>query len=142
MIVVRNEYSAADGELRIHATGEPAFGGSRRDRREMDHEFGSLAAAPAARLDTTAVQVDEPLGEGESDPESGIGPLVRSVELGEGLEDVIEHFRRNAHAIITNAHHRVLVCGAQRYLDLAAWRRVLHGIVEDVRNDLSEPDAV
>src|SRR6185437_8387226 len=108
----------------------------------MDQEFGSLAAARASGLDASLMQLDEPLGERESDPESAVGVLERPVELGEGLEDVLQHFRRNPHAAIPNAHDRVSILGAQRDLDPASRWRVFDGVMKNVRYDLSEPDAI
>src|SRR6185437_1892179 len=94
------------------------------------------------RLDPSLMQLDQPLGERQSDSEPAVGTLVRPVELCEWLEDVLQHFRRNAHAVVANAHDRLTIFRAQPDLDLSSRWRVFDRVVKDVRDDLSESDAI
>jgi hypothetical protein len=130
---------------------DPAPGGRgcRRDRRrrrlrghrpdrQADHDLGATADPLAARLDGPSVQLDEPPGHGQSDPEPGAPALARRPDLLEQGEDAPEHLRRDARAGVPHAELGDVRGAREPDVELSPGRRVLHGVVQHVGDHLEE----
>src|SRR5215469_2460236 len=107
----------------------------------MNEELRSFATAGASGLDASLMELDESLRQRESDSEAGVGPLVGSVELREGLEDLLQHFRRNPDAVVANGNDCLPVVSIQHDLDPASRRGVFDGVVQNVRHFLIQEAA-
>ena len=88
------------------------------------------------------MQVDQPAGQRESDAETAVRAVGRLVALNEEVEDVRQAIFGDANASVAHADvdHPVVTTG--RDLDLPAGRGELRGVVQDVGDDLDEPDAI
>ena len=113
----------------------------RCDDGQLEHELAAVADARAARLDRSAVQLDELAHEREADPEAVLA-IERPVDAREEIEDLGELLGRNADAVVFHGHPEHVVRRADRHLDSAARRRVLGRIADQVGEDLHEPLAV
>src|SRR4029078_10610672 len=81
------------GVLRVH--GKP------------DPERGALALALAARLDRSAVQVDQLLHDREPEPEPAEAARRRRVGLAEAIEEMRQEVRADPDARIADLEHRM-----------------------------------
>ena len=110
--------------------------------REAHHDGGAPPFAGAQRGDVSPVQLDEMTHDGEPQAEPAAGPLRRRVRLPEALEHVGQEPRRDALPAVAHAHLHVRVHAAQVHLDVAAARRELDGVREQVPDHLLEPFGV
>jgi hypothetical protein len=116
----------------------------RRKRRRFQRErqtqadFGAAAWPVAMRFHAALMHFDDRLDERQSDAEPGIGPFRRAIDPCKHLKDAVEHIGRNADSAIADGYQdvaRVAACGKP---NISAARRVLGGIVEQIRQDLRE----
>ena len=126
-------------------------GGGRRRRRlaedrQADDELAAVAEALAVRLDAAAVQLHQPVDEGEADAEPAVRAIQRAGGLHEKIEDARQQFRVDAHAVVAHADDDLGRLGADGTLgaerDVAAVAAVFAGVAEEVAKDLLEPGGV
>ena len=101
-----------------------------------------LAAAPpprARRRDGAAVQLDEPLHQRQPEAEAPARAVERLRLLHEQIEDALQQVGPDALAGIPHAQHGVAVGPLDDHPHLAAGRRVLERIVDQVPDHLLEP---
>ena len=103
----------------------------------LDDEPGALAEL-ALGPDRPLVDEDDLPGQGQPDARALLGPGLRSVDLGETVEDPLEHVGRDADAGVLDRHGHgvVLVLDVDR--DLAALGGELEGVGQQVEDDLLE----
>src|SRR5258705_8714902 len=106
-----------------------------RDRQQ--HRERRPPTHVAAYLDGAAVSLDDGLDEAEAEPETALGAALVAAE--EPIEDPRELIGRNAWPGVPHAKERGVHGAADLDVHAAAGRRVLHGVVEEVRGDLLEP---
>jgi len=111
-------------------------------RREAEEELAALAEALAARMNGSAVQLDQPSGEREADALPALGAIERRLDLPEHLEDPAEVFLGDADAGVPHAHGDLVAFAPRAQGNRAVSRRVLRRIDQDVGKDLGEADQV
>ena len=92
--------------------------------------------------DAPAVHLDELLDHGQPDAQPPLGPGRRTVPLGEQVEDAREQVGPDADARVGHPDDRVARLPRGLHLDPAARLGVLGRVVEQVDQDLLEPDRV
>ena len=110
--------------------------------RQRHGEGRALALAGALGPDAAAVHLDELLDDGEPQAQAAVPPRRAGVGLAEAVEDVREELGLDAHAGVDDADLDVRVDPLQEHLHLAALGRELHGVGEQVPDDLLEPGEV
>jgi hypothetical protein len=123
--------------------GRPGIGGvtARRRcvhvdlRRQMDLELGARLSFVAECADGAAVELDEPFGDREAQPEPALLPARASIRLTERLEDVGQEFGIDAVARVAHGDHETLA-PFERDRHLAFRRREFDRIGEQVPDDL------
>src|SRR5690606_18591986 len=110
--------------------------------REKDHELAPLAVPLAPRLDGPAVEMDEIPHQGEPDPKTAASAAVPSVDLGEHVEDPLQHLGRDSDPVVLHRDADGSFVGFDGEPDPTAWARVLRGVVEQVREDLCQSDGI
>src|SRR5690606_28424211 len=118
------------------------FGRRDVDRRQADDELTAPVGTFAARLDATAMHLDEAPGECETDAKATAGAVVGVIELREQIEHLVELRRRNADAIGPDADHSLCTLSPHSHTDEAFRRGVLRGVVENVRKYLQKTNAI
>ena len=103
----------------------------------LDDEPGA-AAELALRADGPLVDEDDLPGQGQPDPRALLGPGLGPVDLGEAVEDRLEHVGRDADPRVLDGHGHGLVLVLDVDRDLAALVRELQGVGEQVEDDLLE----
>ena len=88
------------------------------------------------------MQFDEPAHESQANAQSPLRAIEAPIDLREELEDVGKQFRRNANARIANLDDDAIVRDRRGERDLPAGLGILRGVVQEVRENLSEPDAI
>ena len=88
------------------------------------------------------MHLDELLDHGQADAQPALGAGQRAVALGEQVEDAREQIGRDADAGVADADDGVALVEAGVQLDPAARLGVLGRVVEQVDDDLLEPDRV
>ncbi len=85
------------------------------------------------------MQIDEVMHERQADTETAVRPRAAAVRLPEALEDVRQ--RSGWNALPRVAHHDldVEVAAAELELHHAAGGRELHGVLQQVADDLAQP---
>src|SRR6185436_11350925 len=106
--------------------------------RQPNQEFTPAPDAAALHLDPAAVQLDQLFRESQSDPETLLDPLCQSMALGEHLEDAGHLIHGNPDPVVANAHECVAPLSYEADRDPPARVRVLHRVVKEVREDLSQ----
>ena len=85
-----------------------------RAEREADREHAAPAGSFARRLDAAAVQVDEPLHQGEADAEPRRRPVEPGLALHEQVEDPRQEIGGDAGAGVLHAEHGQAVPASRR----------------------------
>ncbi|KAF1858502.1 hypothetical protein Lal_00015019 [Lupinus albus] len=123
----------------------PITAGQIRFSRTPGERDGERAAAPragAGGVDVAAVQFDELAHEGEAQAQAAL----RAVERARGLREQVEHDGQqvgaDAVAVVAHGEEGLAVGGVQFHLDVAALRRVLGRVGEQVRDHLHEARVV
>src|SRR5262245_12322858 len=137
-IVLTPGTSRPDREIR----GPGSVGPSSLDRphgqRELERaSLADLALAP----DAAAVHLDEAFRKGE--PEAGpLALLGASFRLLKLLEDAIQILGGDARAAVGDRNPHLAVHPRRADVDLAALRSELHGVREQIEDDLPDPALV
>src|SRR5262245_55746126 len=92
--------------------------------------------------DAAAVHLDEPLDEMQSDPESGMRSIERTIDLREHLEDAGAFVDRNADARVADDHHGIVAVTLDDNGDASPGFGVLARIVEQVAEHLTEASGI
>src|SRR5918997_967944 len=111
-------------------TGEWPFG-------EVDEE-GRAPADLALHRDVAAVHLDDLLADGEPEAATPGRPRAVFVHPVEALEELIEVFRRDADARVSDAHGHPGGVVLHGDVNPVAGVRVLYGVVQQVEEDLVE----
>src|SRR5262245_49298428 len=117
----------------------------RRDHRRLhrhwkpDDELAASAVSLASRFDRTAVHLHEPPDKRQTDAETTLCVVERSIELREHVEDRIELLRRDADAVVRDGDDRLRAVANGIDPDLSAGSRVLDAVVEQIAEHLREP---
>src|SRR5690606_4079346 len=112
---------------------------ARAEQWERNDEFAAFTPAFAVSVDRATVQLDEPLRDGQSEPEAVprlAGPLLA---LHEHLENAREERRLDADTVVGDAHPSLVADGLELDVDASARFGVLRRVGEDVRERLREP---
>ena len=111
-------------------------------QRQPHHELAAAARPVTGGPNRAAVQFDQIANQGQADAHAAFGPLQRGMGLYKQIEHRLQHVLRNAFPRIAHTDlDRVSVrLHAQR--DLAARRRVLGRIGQQVSQDLQQPRGV
>ena len=116
---------------------------------EGHRELASRTVALTVNVDRAAVERDQIAHECQADAESRLRPLQRYIALHEHVEDLRQHVRRDADSGIANPNAH-LIRRLRRWLadrfrdqpDVAAWRRELDRIVQQIDEDLRQADRI
>src|SRR4051812_1745890 len=65
-------------------------------------------------------------------------PIIRTVDLHEGIEDQIEIFRADSDTAVFNGNRQTPRINSKTHVDMSATRRELNGIADEVHNNLPE----
>ena len=136
--VVLDDQDPAEANQCGFAIDEPFGGFGLSTGRQAYDELASGAQSSAIGRHGSAVQFDEFLHQGESDAHAAIRAVASSAGLHKQIKDAVQHVGWNAVAGVADAEHDVLSFGLHRKPDLAAGRRVFHGVVQQVDLDLLE----
>jgi hypothetical protein len=93
-------------------------------------------------LHPAAVHLDQPADEAQPDAKPALLPLQRPTDLREYLEDGSQLLRRDAHAVVLDAHDGVAPVPLDGQPDVSARRGVAGAVVEQVGEHLRQPGAV
>ena len=93
--------------------------------------WGPVAGSPA-EIDVAAVSLDQLAGDGQAESQAAVPARGRAVPLAERLEDVFDLRRRHAARRIGDENEHLLAGLTEARAHLAASRRVLDRVVEDV----------
>jgi hypothetical protein len=104
------------------------------DRQRHD-ERRPLAFAGALRPDGAAVHLGEVLDDGEPQAQAVVPSRRAAVGLAEAVEDVGEELGLDAHAGVDDADLQMRIDPLEEHLHLAALRRELDGIGEQIPDD-------
>src|SRR5476651_1634950 len=77
-------------------------------QREAHHKLRTGAHTAASPLHLTAVQLDQPLNQGQADAQSTLRELGGSFHLGKHVEYIRQRIGRNSDAGISNHNQRLL----------------------------------
>ncbi|MCY1213798.1 hypothetical protein D9M72_255950 [compost metagenome] len=88
------------------------------------------------------MQLDQALDQRQADAQPALRGLRRAADLHEHLEDRAQHVGCKAGAVVAHLDHRDALLRAQHDADRSAGRRVLGGVVEQVREHLREPHRI
>jgi hypothetical protein len=125
-------------ERRSAAPGGEAFG--RLGRARQPHgERCALPLAVAVRAHRPAVQLDELADDGEPQPQPSLAARAAATGLAEPLEDVRQELGGDPLPVVADDHLDPAAVAAQEQLDVAALRRELDRISEQVAQHLREP---
>ena len=89
--------------------------------RQPHFEGAALPGALAPRADLTAVQLDEPADECETDPQPAGAGVCRSITLDDQSEQFGQQIRRDANPGIADAKHGVVFLDADALGALTAY---------------------
>src|SRR6266511_2248143 len=104
--------------------------------RQVDGKGRAEAGACAVRLDASAVQVHDVPRDREAEPEAAVQARGGRVRLAEAIEHRGQEVRVDADAGVAHGHYHLIVLLPHVDFDVAiAWRE-LHGIREQVPEDL------
>src|SRR5690606_9884416 len=93
-------------------------------------------------LDSASMHPGELLRQRKADAETALGDLARRIRLREHREDMVDLLRRDTDARIGHAYHRIVAFAGERYIDSPARRRVLRSVIDQICDDLRQPDDV
>lgn len=96
----------------------------------------------AVRHDVAPVQFDQAARQRQPDAQPALRGLGRAAGLHEHVEHGVQHFGRDADAIVLHADDGLAVHRLRSQRDVPAGGRVLGGVVEQVGEHLREPHAV
>ena len=112
------------------------------DDRHLNRELAARAGPTAAGFEGTAVQLDQSLGQRQPDAEAALRPLYRRSHLGEQPEDVRQMFGGDADAGVSHRDHCLAAPPLGGQPDVTGLLGVLGGVVQQVGEDLGQPDRV
>src|SRR5262249_9674395 len=135
----QNAASGHRASLVVAATGLLPLMHERQDDGQADDELAAHAQTFAAGLDAAAVHLDQPLDDGQPDPQPGLRLLQRPTHLGKHLEYPGQHVRRNADAGVFDAQYGITALALGGEPDAAAPLAVLGGVGEEVTHHLGQP---
>src|SRR4051812_27232143 len=95
------------------------------------------AAAPVFSPDSSAMSLDDALGNVQTESDAATAMLGR--ELNESLEHRIQHVRWNALAVISDREDDVVLDALHMHNDRAVRRRKLDGVTQQVADHLENP---
>src|SRR6266545_5806777 len=117
----------------------------RRQAGQTYHELAALSEAGTASLDGSPVQLDEVLHERQANAQSSRGAIEGRIRLHEQVEDQGHILRGDAYPVVLHPDHDQAGAAGVRVdsqPDLSAARRKLRRVVEQVAEDLLQPDHV
>src|SRR5262249_60568397 len=101
-----------------------------------------MAEAGALSADASAMLLHEAAGHGEAEAEPAPCAVQGGSDLGEGLEDGLEHVGSHADSLVFDAQHGLSALLAEGDEDGRLRRGGLHGGVEKVADDLLDTDRI
>src|SRR5262249_5738759 len=99
---------------------------------DANHELAAATRPIAVGGDGAAVHLDDGADERQPDAEAALRSVERLIRLYEGFEDPLTHVGRDADARVPNAEDDVAVLARRLQRDLAARRRVLGGVGQQI----------
>ena len=118
----------------------PRDGGG--ERGKADREDAPRARAGALRVHGTAVKLDEPLDQGQADPEAAAAAIQGALALDEQVEDAREELGTYAHAAVLHPKHRPGSLAPDLDVNRAACGRVAEGVLHEIEYHLLDPRGV
>src|SRR5438552_4460459 len=118
----------------------PRDGGG--ERGKADREDAPGARAGALRVHGTAVKLDEPLDQGQADPEAAAAAIQGALALDEPVEDAREEHGTYAHAAVLHPKHRPGSLAPDLDVNRAACGRVAEGVLHEIEHHLLDPRGV
>src|SRR4051794_39851976 len=109
---------------------------------EANGEAAAFIHARAFHIDFAAVETDELMGDGKTETEPPVTPRRTAVPLAKTLGNVRQQFRVDSLAAIRNNNRSEVVFLPDSDPDLAAARRKLDRVREEVRDHLFQPHAI
>ena len=88
-----------------------------RQERQPDHELRTSPRPVAGDADDSALHLDEPLHEGEPEPQAPHGAIRLLAGLHEHVEDARQEVGRNPHTGVAHADDRVRALGPDCHRD-------------------------
>ena len=89
--------------------------------------------------DRAVVRLDELFRDRQPEPKPGVIARARAVALTESIEHVRKKLRRDADAVVGDAHLEIAADRPRRHADVAARRSELQRVAQKVDEDLLEP---
>jgi hypothetical protein len=142
-VVVDHENAAHLFRVRCHQRrrGGRRGGDGKRCRarqRQIHDERTAFAGAVALRADLAAVHFHQLPHQRQADTQAAARALERSVGLHEEFEDLVEQMRRNADALVADAHANDVAFHRCLEPDAAIELAVLAGVVEKIGEHLRQ----
>ncbi len=78
----------------------------------------------------------------QSETQPPLGPIERRLQLHKRLEHRLEHFGREADAVVSNANHDIALVDLGGQLDGIVGLRILRGVRQEIHKDLLQADGV
>ena len=109
---------------------------------QADDKLAAFIGAVAAGLNAAVVHIDQPPHQRQANAESALRPLQRPINLREHVEDAGQHVAGDADAVVSHADDGITPFPFGGEPDVTAPLGVLGGVVQQVQEDLSEPDGI
>src|SRR5437899_8185196 len=116
----------------------PHFG----DERQPHHEGRALPLTGTLGVDAATVELREVADEREADPEPAVATRASALALSQPVEDIRQDLGRDALPRIADDDLDVRSHALQLYLDPTVLRSELHGILEQIPDDLLQPSRI
>lgn len=108
----------------------------RKRHRQADGEARAATRSLAVGGDVAPLQLDEVPRDREPEAEAALRPADAPLRLTKALEHVGQKLHRDALPGVGHLHAELLALAAQGHAHAATARRELHGVVDEVPNDL------
>ena len=126
---VGQTFLSALGQARMPA---PLVLAHEAGQRQPDAEAGAASSAGAGGFDVAAVVGNDAMGDREPQSDS----LAAAAAGKERLEDVFQHLRLHAAAVVDHPEHGVTAAGVQLDAHRAAVVEAVQGVAQQVQHDL------
>ena len=113
-----------------------------RQQRQADHEFAALVRPLAEGRHPPAMQRHQAFHQRQADAQAALRAVRRALGLREQVEDIGQHLRLDALPVVAYRDHGFAAFAGHAQGDLAARRRVLGGVIQDVRDHLHQARTV
>ena len=114
----------------------------RGDARQAHRERRAAAIAVAGGMHAAAVHFGQPLHQREADAQAAARAVDGVVRLHEQIEDLRQHLRRDADALVDHAHHGIVAFAADEHAHRALALRELERVRQQVADDLLEAHGI